>query len=216
LIITAKQNASYPISIPAINAIGGGIVGRGPGYWRFSGMGGPIYGRNLFAFHRFARGPRWYNALGGIAMDVAYITLPAAELSRIAPLWEQLNAQHLKNSQNFKEHYHAQTFESRSAKFRALGGGCVHIGAAQTPDGALAGYCICTCEGDAGELDSIYIEAQYRGKGVGRRLAEDGVAWLKAKGCRGIIVTVADGNEQAFGFYERLGFRVRKTVLWLK
>ena len=55
-------------------------------------------------------------------MDVTFTTLPASELARIAPLWEKLKRQHLANSKNFKEHYRAQTFKARCAKFpRAAG-----------------------------------------------------------------------------------------------
>jgi ribosomal protein S18 acetylase RimI-like enzyme len=39
---------------------------------------------------------------------------------------------------------------------------------------------------------------------------------MREKGCSAILVTVADGNEAALPFYEKLGFRVRRTVLQLK
>lgn len=65
-------------------------------------------------------------------------------------------------------------------------------------------------------MDSIYVEPEYRGQGIGRKLAESGLAWLKQQGCRHIDVLVAGGNEAVLPFYEKLGFCVRETVLRLK
>lgn len=137
------------------------------------------------------------------------------DISVIKVLWESLNAQHLKNSNNFKEHYSRQTFESRFEKIKKMPEGNVHIEAAF--DGSKpVGYCVCSIENGAGELDSIYLKSDLRGSGVGSVLAKNGIAWMKEKGCDPIFVTVADGNEAVFPFYEKLGFGVRRTVLQLK
>jgi len=92
----------------------------------------------------------------------------------------------------------------------------VHIEAAEDKGGALVGHCICSVRDETGELDSIYMEPEYRGQGVGRKLAESGLAWLKQQGCRYIDVLVAGGNEAVLPLYEKLGFCVRGTVLRLK
>lgn len=146
-------------------------------------------------------------------MGIVIKTLSISELDRIAPLWEGLRLRHLERSANFKAHFERQTFSERSQKFCALPPDCVHIGAAEDESGALAGYCICSVQGSSGELDSIFVEEQYRGQELGYRLARDGIDWLESKGCRHIDVMVAEGNEDVFPFYEKLGFRVRATVL---
>jgi len=149
-------------------------------------------------------------------MDVVIKTLKVGELNRIEPLWNSLRLVHLALSPHFKEYYAQQTFEQRCKKFRALPEEHVHIAVAENEGGALAGYCICSVRDETGELDSIYVEPEYRGRGVGRKLAESGLAWLKRQGCRYIDVLVAGGNEAALPFYEKLGFCVRGTVLRLK
>ncbi len=149
-------------------------------------------------------------------MDVVLKTLKVSELGRIEPLWNSLRLMHLALSSHFKEYFAQQTFERRCRKFRSLPEEHVHIAAAEDESGALVGYCICSVRDETGELDSIYVEPEYRGRGVGRNLAESGLAWLKQKGCRYIDVLVAEGNEAALPFYEKLGFCVRGTVLRLK
>ena len=134
----------------------------------------------------------------------------------IAQLWERLNSQHYAGSAHFKDHFSRQTFEARSTKWRSLPENSVHIGVARDENGAAVGYCVCSAQGETGELDSIYIEPEYRGRETGSRLAVKGIAWLKEKGCRHIDVLVAEGNEEVFPFYEKLGFHVRGTVLRIK
>jgi diamine N-acetyltransferase len=78
------------------------------------------------------------------------------------------------------------------------------------------GYCVSIIEKGAGELASIYIEPAFRNKGAGIILAGNGIAWMKEKDCDPITVAVGSGNEAAFPFYEKLGFRLRKTVMQIK
>jgi ribosomal protein S18 acetylase RimI-like enzyme len=42
---------------------------------------------------------------------------------------------------------------------------------------------------------------------------EKALAWLNGKGAKKKIVSVAVGNEQAYGFYSRFGFLPRRTLL---
>jgi diamine N-acetyltransferase len=137
------------------------------------------------------------------------------DIEKIKPLWEKLNERHLTVSKNFKRHYKEQTFEKRCAKFRAVPEEHLRIEAAYD-DGVIVGYCVCSIENVIGELDSIYVEPQFRSKRLGSYLAQRGVEWMKQNGCTIINVGVADGNEDVFPFYESLGFAKRMTVLQLK
>jgi ribosomal protein S18 acetylase RimI-like enzyme len=138
------------------------------------------------------------------------------DIEKIKPLWEKLNERHFSVSKNFKRHYKEQTFEKRCEKFRAVPEGCLRIEAARDAGGVMMGYCICSIENGAGELDSIYALPECRGARLGSYLAQRGIEWMKQNGCTIISVTVADGNEDVFPFYESLGFAVRKTVLQLQ
>ena len=76
------------------------------------------------------------------------------------------------------------------------------------------GYCVSSVNEDkTGEIESIFVAKDYRGLGIGASLLKAALAWMDSKGLEKKIVSVGAGNEQSFGFYERFGFRVRKTEL---
>jgi len=144
-------------------------------------------------------------------MDI--IQLSRDDLHRVQPLWEELNALHGLRSTHFKAHFESFTFERRIAKL--LDKAHLAVFAAQA-DTEIVGYCLTTADDECGELDSLYMQKAYRGIGLGTRLSDQALAWLHSLGCTDIRVAVAEGNEAAIPFYEKLGFQKRFTVLKLK
>ena len=57
------------------------------------------------------------------------------------------------------------------------------------------------------ELQSLSVEAERRGEGLGERLMEAVYAELRALDVRELVIGVMASNEGAIRFYERLGFR---------
>jgi diamine N-acetyltransferase len=138
-------------------------------------------------------------------------------LAIVKPLWEQLTKIHLTRSGNFKDYYQTITFEKRCEKFMFLQQDDVFIeGIFPRGEQQPIGYCISTVDRGCGEIDSLFIEPEYRGFGYGRLLVQNSIDWMKAKGCPTIRVAVADGNETVFPFYQRFGFKKRMTVFQLK
>ena len=78
------------------------------------------------------------------------------------------------------------------------------------------GYCISTVNHTVGEIDSLFVEEDYRRHGYGGMLVDHSLSWMKRKGCTTIRVAVADGHESVFGFYQQFGFYPRLTYLQLK
>jgi diamine N-acetyltransferase len=83
-------------------------------------------------------------------------------------------------------------------------------------DGELVGY-IKINEGDAQtdlkdagllELERIYVKKQYQGLGLGRILMDAAVQTARGLNKRGIWLGVWEKNEAAIGFYQRMGFSV--------
>jgi GNAT superfamily N-acetyltransferase len=148
-------------------------------------------------------------------VDYKITGVSAADIYIIRALWEKLNRQHYENSVNFKGHYAEQTFEWRCEKFARLPKEDIFIEAAVDNIGTPVAYCICSVERGYGELDSIYIEPPYRKQSLGSVLARRGIEWLKSRGCGGIRVSIADGNESVLPFYGALGFKKRSTVFEL-
>ncbi|MEL7662354.1 GNAT family N-acetyltransferase [Acetobacterium wieringae] len=137
-------------------------------------------------------------------------------LDDIKELWEALNRHHRDAAVNFKAHYEAFTFAMRKKNLLTKAqNGRLRIEIAVDPKTARnVGYCISRVEisGDA-EMESLYVQDDYRGLGLGETLLGNAIAWMDEMGAHTKSVSVAVGNEKAFSFYERFGFYPRKTLL---
>jgi diamine N-acetyltransferase len=150
-----------------------------------------------------------------ILMNATYVSGNARLIDKIAPLWQELNKQHLNMSPYFKEYYKKLTFEDRKRAIlqRALGGE-IRVDIAQDDEGKLVGYCVSSIDKlQTGEIDSIFVTPESRGHGIGATLIEKALEWLKSKESKKNIVSVAVGNEKAYVFYEQFGFYPRRTLL---
>ena len=63
------------------------------------------------------------------------------------------------------------------------------------------------------ELQSMYVEAAERSRGVGARLVEGFVAWAGDRGTERVSVTAYAANEGALRFYRRVGFAEKSVSL---
>ncbi|UTM60030.1 GNAT family N-acetyltransferase [Photobacterium sp. CCB-ST2H9] len=134
------------------------------------------------------------------------------EINEIESLWKNLNDLHFKHSTHFKTHFQNLKFEDRTNKIISN----EHVKIFGIKDGNdIAGYTIATVNSEAGEIYSLFVDINYRGKGFGQKLMKHSIEWLKAKQCENIRVYVAEGNEQALPFYESIGFKHRFHVLQL-
>ena len=66
-----------------------------------------------------------------------------------------------------------------------------------------------------GLLPLVAIRADRRGRGVGRRLLDDALAWFGAQRCRELDVVTQLSNTPAIGLYESVGFRIVESGIWL-
>lgn len=73
--------------------------------------------------------------------------------------------------------------------------------------GAVAGYAITGRAGREGYVQRLAVEPREQGQGLGRRLALDGLHWLRRCHVRRAIVNTQNGNHVALSFYRHLGFR---------
>lgn len=146
--------------------------------------------------------------------DIEYIEGPEELLFEVKPLWEKLRDYHISKTEYFKDSY-VKTFEERIKILKREPVAEMRVVLVKDNDThRFVGYCISTVKEDAtGEIDSIFIEEEYRGLGVGNELMQRSLAWLKAEGAKPIELTVGSGNESVFKFYGRFGFRVRRTAL---
>lgn len=86
----------------------------------------------------------------------------------------------------------------------AIGDGRVRV--AVEPSGRLLGFSVVLPVSDGRcELDDLFVEPDVMRQGVGRLLVEDVAARAAAAGARFVDVIA---NENALGFYERVGFEI--------
>lgn len=144
---------------------------------------------------------------------VKYRVLPKDKIGLVRPLWEALNDYHKKKSVHFKRFFEQFTFEERLKKYSNKSVK-VRIDLALVGDKPVG---VCLCSYDArkeGRLDTIFVEPNFRGKGIGTALMKRAMGWFKRSGVKGSSISVLYGNEAVFPFYAKLGFRpMRYTLL---
>jgi ribosomal protein S18 acetylase RimI-like enzyme len=149
-------------------------------------------------------------------IPIEYHTKDIVGIDLIRPLWDQLNEHHRKTARVFKSTYMQWIFEDRKAYFgKVAGNGPFRIDLAFDPvQRRNIGYCVSSLSPDkTGEIESVYVEEGFRSQGIGTVLVTKALAWLNENGSVCNRVSVADGNEDAFPFYQKFGFYPRMTVL---
>lgn len=146
-------------------------------------------------------------------LKVRYKILPREQLGAIEPLWDTLNEHHRNRSTHFAAFYDMFTFEQRMEKFddKTLR---VRIEVALVDDpkegkkaGHMAAFSICSVTKQAaGELDSLFVERQYRRRGIGTALAKRAFAWMDREAALSKSLSVVYGNEEVLSFYRMFKF----------
>jgi diamine N-acetyltransferase len=131
------------------------------------------------------------------------------QLDKVRLLWERLNMHHAQLSRHFSAGRMNRTFEPRRQEFlnKAKDGKLkielVYHANEQLP---LA-YCITNISSDGiGEIDSLYVEENFRGRGIGTELMRHALEWLNREGAAAKTIVVLHENDAALTFYERYGF----------
>lgn len=146
-------------------------------------------------------------------MGIEYIHGGIELLAEVKPLWEKLNLHHGSKSSHFSKRYENLTFETRQKKFLSENTSALGIDLVKD-EGKYVGYCISSLNNEhTGEVESLFIEAEYRGLGVGDELMKRALNWLDEKGAQKKIIGVAEGNEEVLEFYKRYGFYKRSIIL---
>jgi ribosomal protein S18 acetylase RimI-like enzyme len=136
-------------------------------------------------------------------------------LDLVQPLWEKLNKHHEAQSNYFADRFKNLTFDMRKNKFINDDTSKVRIDLIKDVDqDTYIGYCISTVNKElVGEIDSLYIEQEYRKYGFGDKLMKSALEWLDSNQARIKIIGVAEGNEKALEFYQKYGFYKRRVIL---
>ncbi len=149
-------------------------------------------------------------------VQTEYITTDENDLEKIRHLWVQLNEHHRERASHFRSHYEQMTFDDRKKFFETIAfTGLLRLDIARDPiTYRLIGYCVSSVSPEKnGELESIFVEPDYRSHHIGTTLITRALAWMDAQGVRRKRVSVGNGNEDAWAFYRKFGFYPRMTIL---
>ena len=148
-------------------------------------------------------------------MNIEYLETDVWGLDLIKGLWEKLNEHHRVHSKYFAEETAQRTFEDRIKSLTDESKAELHIDLAKNKtSGMIIGYCVSSISNQGqGEIESIYVEPDYRKLGIGDMLMRKALFWLDGKRVTRKRIGVGAGNEEVFGFYSRYGFYPRVIIL---
>ncbi len=148
-------------------------------------------------------------------MEFAVRRGSAADIDRLAPLWEALRAHHASLPAMPPKRGPVESWDCRRRKYRdwlADERGTLLIA---EQDGEPIGYAMLTlgpgaATWDVGdrviEVETLSVLAHARGNGVGRALLDAAADVAKEAGAQALAAGVAHTNTDAIRFYEREGF----------
>lgn len=136
-------------------------------------------------------------------------------LNLVQPLWEKLNKHHEINSNYFSDKFKNLKFEVRKNNLVKDSNLEIKIDLIKDMEkGLYVGYCISTINKELmGEIESLFVEKEYRKYGLGDKLMNNAIEWLNSKGAKTKRICVAEGNENILEFYKKHGFYKRRVVL---
>lgn len=132
------------------------------------------------------------------------------DIETVRPLWTLLNSMHFHHSNNWKSHFKNLTFQKRIEVLQRADEVTIFI---IKQESEIIGYCIASIKAKVGEIDSLFIREGNRGHGFGEILMTRCNQWFEERGIKELNVEVAEGNETALPFYEKLGFKKYMTIL---
>jgi ribosomal protein S18 acetylase RimI-like enzyme len=128
-------------------------------------------------------------------------------------LWIELNQVHFEKSFDFKRRYKDFTFHKRRQSLLAHASKEELFIAVAYDGSEKIGYCVSSVVDNIGEIDSIYVKLGYRKQNIGSALMEKSLDRINSHKPTTVTIKVAVGNEEAFGFYSKYGFRPIFTEL---
>jgi ribosomal protein S18 acetylase RimI-like enzyme len=148
--------------------------------------------------------------------NIEYIEIDEKDFDLTETLRQKLIDYHKERSEHFSERYATMNVSQRNQVLleKATSGG-IRIDLAKNADtGELVSYCISTISKDKqGEIESIYVEADYRGSGIGDELMKRALRWMDEHSVVKKILEVGAGNEEVIAFYSRHNFYPRTIIL---
>jgi ribosomal protein S18 acetylase RimI-like enzyme len=153
-----------------------------------------------------------------VTTDFEIVRAGAERLLSVEPLYRALDEHHgrlLPNAGPLTKRPHAESWAQRRGSYEEwLGDGAILLLAVprDEPDGPPIGYAMISVgdesdgwEGAIGQVESLSVAAEWRGRGVGGALLDAAERALAAAGIPAILISVIEPNERARQLYEDRG-----------
>ena len=139
---------------------------------------------------------------------ITYKVIGIESIDKIKHLWEKNREFHEELSEFSKDIYREIKFEDKIDAIKKYDEEKIKITIAEDSlEDQVIGYVISSFSGKYGEVQTLHVLEKFRGDGIGRKLMEDHLGWLKNRGCQVITLMVSIENEKSINFYENLGFK---------
>lgn len=149
-------------------------------------------------------------------MTIEYREIDASALDLIGSLWEKLREHQGARSLHFAQHYSNRTWGTRKTELleKAKTGALCIDSAKDLDTRKVVAYCVSTVSSEGkGCLESIFVEPNYRGNGIGNSLMLRALDWMNNRQAKTVVLEVGVGNEAVIAFYNRYDFYPRTITL---
>lgn len=146
---------------------------------------------------------------------ISYCETDESGLDLIEKLWVKLNSHHKVRSRYFYHDYEKVVFDDRKKQLiRKTEKGDLRIYLAIDTDiDHVVGYCVSSISHENGEIDSIYVDENFRSMGIGDNLMKRSLHWMDMNNIVNREVKLSAGNDDAIQFYSHYGFHPKQILL---
>lgn len=144
---------------------------------------------------------------------ITYNETDEKDLELISGMWKKL-IHHLKSqSKYFTMDYQCLSFEKRKEQFENIAeSGKLRLDIVKDGKNYL-GYSVSSIVGEKGSVESLYVDKRCRKEGIGNKLMERSLDWMKLNEVSDLEILVSYGNENALKFYEKYEFYPKHLIL---
>ena len=146
---------------------------------------------------------------------VDYIFTDGKDLKLISPLRLKQWQYHNRRSKYFGGLFLGLDIDEVNQRLIAKASGGLLVDLAKDAEtGNLVGYCLTSINAERqGEVESIYLEPEYRHQYIGDKLMKRALDWMEKRAVKRKILVVGAGNEEVIAFYRHHNFEVRSIVM---
>jgi ribosomal protein S18 acetylase RimI-like enzyme len=128
----------------------------------------------------------------------------------IEKLWIKNSEFHRSNSEYFNTPLEEGIFNKRISSWKKAGNLKITI---SSTENHIVGYCISTITNKNGSIESLYVDTDFRRRGIAANLAKSHLKWFNDFGCEKSTVTTVYKNADALGFYKSIGLFPKTITL---